>query len=80
MGHDINWNEVAKSNKCVRTRDDNTCGNVISEHGDRIVIVDGVVNIHEYIIPKSQVDYYNGSEVYLNVSFDMLSIFEAKSS
>ena len=38
------------------------------------------VNIHEYVIPKSEVDYYNGSEVYLNIPHDMLSIFEVKSS
>ena len=75
----IDWNEITKSNKGVRTSDQQTCGNVISEDGDSIVISEGTVNIHEFIVPKSKVEYYDGSEVHLNIPYDILSAaFEIK--
>jgi hypothetical protein len=76
----IDWKEITKSNKGVKTNDQQTCGNVIAEDGDSIVISEGVINMHEFIVPKSKVDYYDGSEVHLNLSYDILSIvFEINS-
>jgi hypothetical protein len=77
----IDWKEITKSNKGVRTNDRQTCGNVIAaEDGYSIVISEGVINMHEFIVPKSKVDYYDGSEVFLNVPYDILSaVFEIKS-
>ena len=76
----IDWKEVTKSNKGVRTNDQQTCGNVIAEDGDSIVISEGLINTHEFIVPKSKVDYYDGSEVFLNVPYDILSaVCEIKS-
>jgi hypothetical protein len=75
----IDWKEIAKSNKGVRTNDDQTCGNVIAEDGSSIVVSDGVINIHEFLVPKSKVEYYDGSELHLNVPYDILSsVFEIK--
>jgi hypothetical protein len=48
----IDWKEIAKSNKGVRTNDDQTCGNVIAEDGSSIVVSDGVINIHEFLVPE----------------------------
>jgi hypothetical protein len=31
---------------------------------------------HEYIIPKSTVDYYDGKNIYLNISRDALLKFD----
>jgi hypothetical protein len=76
----IDWKEITKSNKGVRTNDQQTCGNVIAEEGDSIIISDGVINMHEFMVPKSKVDYYDGSEVFLNVPYDILSaVFEINS-
>ena len=76
----IDWKEVTKSNKGVRTNDQQTCGNVIAEDGDSIVISEGLINTHEFLVPKSKVDYYDGSEVFLNVPYDILSaVCEIKS-
>jgi len=75
----IDWKEIAKSNKGVRTNDEQTCGNVIAEDGSSIIISDGVINVHEFLVPKSKVHYYDGSEVHLNVPYDILSaVFEIK--
>ncbi len=76
----IDWKEITKSNKGVRTNDQQTCGNVIAEDGSRIIISEGVINKHEFLVPKSKVDYYDGNEVHLNVPYDILSaVFEVKS-
>ena len=76
----IDWKEIAKSNKGVRTNDQQTCGNIIAEDSDSIVISKGVINMHEFIVPKYKVDYYDGSKVFLNVPYDILSaVFEIKS-
>ena len=76
----IDWKEITKSNKGVRTNDQQTCGNVIAEDAYSIIVYDGVINIHEFLVPKSKVDYYDGSEVHLNLPYDILSaVFEVKS-
>ena len=76
----IDWKEITKSNKGVRTNDQQTCGNVIAEVGSSIIISEGVINMHEYLVPKSKVDYYDGNEVHLNVPYDILSaVFEIQS-
>jgi hypothetical protein len=65
----IDWNEVSKSNKGVRDSDDVSCGNIVSESGDSIVISEGAVNVHEYVVPKSKVSYYDGYEVHLTIPY-----------
>jgi hypothetical protein len=76
----IDWKEITKSNKGVRTNDHQTCGNLIAEDEDSIIISEGLINKHKFIVPKSKVDYYDGSEIHLNVPYDILSaIFEMKS-
>ena len=44
----VDWKEIAKSNKGVRTNDEQTCGNVIAEDGSSIIISEGVINKHEF--------------------------------
>jgi hypothetical protein len=52
----------------------------MAEDGDSIIISEGLINMHEYLVPKSKVDYYDGSEVHLSVPYDILSaVFEVKS-
>ena len=75
----IDWKEISKPNKGVRTNDGQTCGNVIAEDDYSIIVSDGIINIHEFLVPKSKVDYYDGSEVHLNVPYNILSsVFEIK--
>jgi hypothetical protein len=31
--------------------------------------------LHEYMVPKSKVDRYDGSDVYLNIPYSLLSSF-----
>jgi hypothetical protein len=43
----IDWKEVTKSNKGVRTNDRQTCENVIAKDGDSVIISEDLINMHE---------------------------------
>jgi hypothetical protein len=51
-------------------------GNVFAIAGDTITIMGG--KGREYSIPKSSVEGFNGSEVFLNLSFKELRNYEVK--
>jgi hypothetical protein len=73
----INWSHLTESKKEVRASDRKPCGNVIAEYKDKLVIIEGAtVKSHEYIIPKSIVDHYDGRNIYLNISRDALLRFD----
>ena len=73
----INWSHLTESKKEVRASDRKPCGNVIAEYKDKLVIIEGAtVKSHEYIIPKSTVDHYDGRNIYLNISRDALLRFD----
>jgi hypothetical protein len=56
----------------VRSSDRVDVGNIISESGDKFTIMQG--SSQEYNVPKSSVDGFDGSEVYLNISYkDLMS-------
>lgn len=55
-----------------------TCGNILSEYDDKIVILEGIVNVHEYVAPKSKVSYYDGCEVHLTIPYNILSTSKVK--
>ena len=76
----IDWKEITKSNKGVRTNSRQTCKCNCSRRWLQHCHIWGVINMHEFIVPKSKVDYYDESEVFLNVPYDILSaVFEIKS-
>ena len=63
----INWSYLIES-KEVKTNNRKSCGNVIAEYKDKLVIIEGtIVKSHEYIVPKSIVDYYDEKNIYLNI-------------
>ena len=74
----IDWAEISKSKKGVRTIDNKACGVVVSSAGDDIWIVEGAVNLKKYRIPKSKVKYYNGSELVLEIPNFLMQTYEYK--
>ena len=74
----IDWNQLIQSRKEVKSSDHLVCGNVMAEHNDKIIIIEGdIIKSHEYIIPKSKVDHYDENELYLNISrYDMILNFD----
>ena len=72
----IDWAEISKSKKGVRTIDNKACGVVVSSAGEEIFVVDGAVNLKKYRIPKSKVNSYNGAEIVLNIPTFLMEKYE----
>ena len=66
----IDWDRIIHKN--VRSKDMQGAGNVVAIDGDSVIISTQGAQ-HQYKIPKSHVEGYNGAEVYLDLSVDELS-------
>jgi hypothetical protein len=60
------WDNILKSTKNVRSKDNISLGNVVANYKDHILVIDDVNN-HRYKISKSHIEKYDGSELYLNI-------------
>ncbi len=78
MSSQIDWIELIKDRKGVITKDNQSCGNIIGDDEENIIIEDGAVRQHFYTVPKSAVGIYNGAELTLNISYDELKSYEHK--
>lgn len=76
MSIPIDSAEISKSKKGVRTIDNKACGIVVSSAYDKMWIVDGAVNLKKYRIPKSKVNFYNGSELILKIPNFLMQEYE----
>lgn len=68
----LRWERVIHKN--VRSRDGYDIGNIISEAGDTITVMQGASR--EYNIPKSAVDGFNGSEVSLSMTYSEVQSYK----
>lgn len=59
------WDRVIHKN--VRSKERTDIGNVISESGDTFTVMQGAKR--EYNIPKSAVEGFDGSELYLSIPY-----------
>ena len=69
------WDNIVKSKKNVRSKDNNPIGNVIANYKDHILVIDDI-NSHTYKIPKSYIEKYDGSELYLSINHQDLKILD----
>jgi hypothetical protein len=47
---EIDWSHLTESKKGVKASDQKSCGNVIAEYKDKLVIIEGTnIKSHEYI-------------------------------
>jgi hypothetical protein len=76
MSNTFDWNEIAQAKKIARTSDQTFCGNVVAEYRDNIIIIEFGAKLRGYMVPKSRVDRYDGSHVYLNIPRSLLSSFD----
>lgn len=76
MSDTFDWNEIAQAKKMAKTSDHSLCGNVIAEYRDSIIVVEFGAKLHGYMIPKSQVESYDGRDIYLNIPRSLLSSFD----
>ncbi len=61
----LHWERAIHKN--VRSKDGADVGNIISESGDYFTIMQGASR--EYNVPKSCIEGFDGSEVYLNIPY-----------
>ena len=70
----VNWDRIIHKN--VRAKDYEDVGNVFAVSGDEVTVMGSWSR--EYRIPKSCIEGFNGSEVFLNISFNDLPKYEVK--
>jgi hypothetical protein len=66
------WERVIHKN--VRSKDRIDIGNVISESGDTFTVMQGTSR--EYNIPKSSVEGFDGSELYLSIPYSEIQKYQ----
>ena len=69
----LDWDRIVHKN--VRAKDMEDVGNIIAVDNDSITLMQGR---HEYKIPKSSIEGYNGSEVFLTLTTREVYNFEVK--
>jgi len=76
MRDEFDWHEIIQANGIAMTSDQTVCGNVIAEYRDSIIVIEfDETKLNEYMIPKSRVDHYDGRNVRLSISGNLLSSF-----
>lgn len=69
----MNWNEITSNRTPVRTKDRTRFGYVAGEYKDNLLVIEGKLVSHEYIIPKDKVEKYDGRELSLNIKCDEIN-------
>jgi len=68
----VNWEAIVHKN--VRSKDSQDAGNVDALLGD-IVVITTQGDRREYKLPKTQVEGFNGAEVFLKCTLDELETY-----
>lgn len=68
----LHWERVIHKN--LRSKDGVDIGNIISESSDTFTVMQGASR--EYNIPKSTVDGFNGSEVFLSIPYAEIMVYK----
>jgi hypothetical protein len=66
----MNWHEIISNRTPVRTKDSAGFGYVAGEYKNSLVVIEGKLVSHEYVIPKDKVENYNGRELSLKMRHD----------
>ncbi len=63
----MNWHEIISNRTPVKTKDSARFGYVTAEYKDKLVVIEGNLVSHGYVIPKDKVENYNGRELSLKM-------------
>jgi hypothetical protein len=69
----MNWHEIISRRTPVKTKDKARYGYVAGEYRDNLLVITGRLVSQEYLIPKKNVDSYDGKELSLNIRSDRIS-------
>jgi hypothetical protein len=72
----IDWAALCDSRVVAKTKDGIICGNVVDDYNDGLVLINfGLSSWHEYLIPKSKVQGYDGKLLHLNIGHEVLTTY-----
>jgi hypothetical protein len=69
----MNWHEIISNRTPVKTKDSARFGYVAGEYKDKLVVIEGKLVSHGYVIPKDKVENYDGTELSLNMRCDEIN-------
>ncbi|MGG6460144.1 MAG: hypothetical protein ACM3JQ_01830, partial [Candidatus Eiseniibacteriota bacterium] len=70
----MDWQHIVSNRTTVKTKDNAKFGYVAGEYKDSIVVIEGRLVSHEYVIPKDKVENYDGIEISLKIRHDEISL------
>ena len=69
----MSWHEIISNRTPVRTKDSTGFGYVAGEYKDSLVVIEGKIVSHEYVIPKDKIEKYDGRELSLKMRHDEMN-------
>jgi hypothetical protein len=69
----MDWYKIMSNRTPVRTKDSTRFGYVAGQYGDSLVVIEGKIVSHEYVIPKDKVEKYDGRELSLKIRHDEIN-------
>ncbi len=69
----MNWDEIISNRTPVKAKDGRSCGYVVAEYDNSFLIIDGKTISHEYMVPKDEVERYDGRELHVKIQYEMIS-------
>ena len=74
----IDFSELIISKKGVILSDRKVVGNIIGEKDDSIIVEKDGMSEHIYLVPKSQIEAYDGAQIILKLTESELKSFEQR--
>jgi hypothetical protein len=71
--YNVNWDRIVSKRTPVKTKDSEDFGYVAGQYKDNLLVIEGRVVYHEYMIPKNEVEHYDGRELSLRIRHDQIN-------
>jgi hypothetical protein len=71
--YNVNWDRIVSKRTPVKTKDSEDFGYVAGQYKDNLLVIEGRVVSHEYMIPKNEVEHYDGRELSLRIRHDQIN-------
>jgi hypothetical protein len=69
----MNWDQIISKRTPVKTKDSENFGYVAGQYKDKLLVIEGRIVSHEYMIPKNEVEDYDGSKLCLRIRHDEIN-------
>jgi hypothetical protein len=66
----MNWDQIISKRTPLKTKDSENFGYVAGQYN--LLVIEGRIVSHEYMIPKNEVEDYDGRELSLRIRHDQI--------